>query len=49
MLKEVQTYAQEQGYDLIVGDGVLYVNSDVNITDDVLRVVEANYQATTAP
>ena len=49
MLKEVQTYAQEQGYDLIVGDGVLYVNSDVNITDDVLRVVEANYQATSAP
>ena len=49
MLKEVQTYAQEQGSDLIVGDGVLYVNSDVNITDDVLRVVEANYQATSAP
>lgn len=48
MLKEVQDYAQEQGYDLIVGDGVLYVNSAVNITDDVLRAVEANYQATSA-
>jgi outer membrane protein len=48
MLKEVQEYAQAQGYDLIVGDGVLYVNAAVNITDDVLRVVEANYQATSA-
>ena len=48
MLKEVQDYAQQQGYDLIVGDGVLYVNNTVNITEEVLRVVEANYQATSA-
>jgi outer membrane protein len=48
MLKEVQDYAEQQGYDLIVGDGVLYVNAAVNITDDVLRAVEANYQATSA-
>jgi len=48
LLKEVQDYAQQQGYDLIVGDGVLYVNSAVNITDQVLRAVEANYQATSA-
>jgi len=48
MLKEVQDFAQQQGYDLIVGDGVLYVNSSVNITEEVLRTVEANYQATSA-
>jgi len=48
MLKEVQDFAEAQGYDLIVGDGVLYVNSAANITDDVLRVVEANFQATSA-
>jgi outer membrane protein len=48
ILKEVQDYAQQQGYDLIVGDGVLYATSAVNITDDVLRAVEANYQATSA-
>jgi outer membrane protein len=48
MLKEVQDFAQSQGYDLIVGDGVLYVNAAVNITDDILRAVEANYQATSA-
>ncbi len=48
MLKEVQDFAEQQGYDLIVGDGVLYVNAAVNITDEVLRAVEANYQATSA-
>ena len=48
MLKEVQDYAQEQGFDLIVGDGVLYATSAVNITDDVLRAVEANFQATSS-
>jgi len=48
LLKEVQTFAQDQGYDLIVGDGVLYVNSAVNITDQVLGVVQANYQASIA-
>jgi outer membrane protein len=48
LLKEVQDYAVAQGYDLIVGDGVLYVNAASNITDDVLRAVEANYQATGA-
>ena len=48
MLKEVQDYAEQQGYDLIVGDGVLYVNAAANITDEVLRAVEANYQATSS-
>lgn len=45
VLKEVQDYAAQQGYDLIVGDGVLYASSAVNITEEVLRAVEANYQA----
>ena len=48
MLKEVQDYAQQQGYDLIVGDGVLFASNAVNITEQVLRAVEANYQATSA-
>lgn len=41
MLKEVQDYAQAQGYDLIVGDGVLFASNAVNITEQILRVVEA--------
>jgi len=48
LLKEVNDYAQQEGYDLIVGDGVLYVNKAINITDAVLRAVEANYQASGA-
>jgi outer membrane protein len=49
LLKEVQDYAQEEGYDLIVGDGVLYASTAVNITDNVLQSVEANHQAAGAP
>jgi len=45
LLKEVQDYAQAEGYDLIVGDGVLYASSAVNITNNVLQAVEANFQA----
>ena len=49
LLKEIQDYAAREGYDLIVGDGVLYVSNAVNITEEVLRAVEANYQATSNP
>ena len=45
LLKEVQDYAQAQGYDLVVGDGVLFASTAVNITEDVLRAVEASFQA----
>jgi outer membrane protein len=45
LLKEVQDYAQAEGYDLIVGDGVLFASTAVNITDNVLQAVEANFQA----
>ena len=45
MLKEVQDFAQSAGYDVIVGDGVLYASAAVNITENVLRAMEANFQA----
>ena len=45
ILQEVQDYAAAQGYGLIVGDGVLYVSGTVNITEDVLGAVVANYEA----
>ncbi len=48
LLKEVQDYAQTTNYDLIVGDGVLYASSTVNITELVLRAMEANFNATGA-
>jgi outer membrane protein len=45
MLQEVQNYAKTAGFDLVVGDGVLYASTAVNITEDVLRAMEANFQA----
>jgi len=48
ILKEVQDYAQAQSYDLVVGEGVLYVSGRVNITEDVLNAVVANYEAAAA-
>ena len=48
-MKEVQDYAQAQGYDLVVGDGVLFASTAVNITEEVLRAVEDNFQANNAP
>lgn len=48
LLKEVQDYASQEGYDLVVGDGVLFASTAVNITEEVLRAVEANFQATGA-
>lgn len=48
LLKEVQDYAAREGYDLILGDGVLYASTAVNITEPVLRAVEASFQATGA-
>lgn len=45
LLKEVQDFAEAAGYDVVVGDGVLYASSAVNITENVLRAMEANFQA----
>ena len=45
LLKEVQDYAETSGFDLVVGDGVLYASSAVNITEVVLRAMEENFQA----
>lgn len=45
LLKEVQDFAQASGYDVVVGDGVLYASDAVNITENVLRAMEANFQA----
>lgn len=45
LLQEVQTYAQSAGYDLIVGDGVLYASNAVNVTELVLQAMEENFQA----
>lgn len=45
LLKEVQDYAQEAGFDLIMGDGVLYASSAVNVTEAVLEAMQKNFQS----
>ena len=45
LLLQVQEYAKTAGYDLVVGDGVLYASGAVDITSGVLARLEANYSA----
>lgn len=45
LLDEVNVYATNNGYDLIIGDGVLYARGEVDITDQVLTRMEAAYRA----
>ncbi len=48
ILTEVQAYAQGEGYDIVVGDGVLFASNAANITEAVLRTIEANFNATSS-
>lgn len=43
LLSGVQGYAAEQGYDLIVSEGVLYASPEVDITEQVLAGLKANF------
>jgi outer membrane protein len=40
LLAAVQEFAKDKRYDLLVGEGVLYVSDKANITDDVLKQLE---------
>jgi outer membrane protein len=42
LLQEVQSYAQAEGFDLVVGDA-LFVSPTVDITEEMLRAIETNY------
>ena len=33
----IQTYGKEQGYDLILFEGVSYASPQVDVTDDILK------------
>jgi outer membrane protein len=45
LLGEIQTYAKAQGYDLVLGDGVLFAKDAINITAAVLGALEAKGKA----
>lgn len=44
LLQEVQTYARSANYDIVVGDGVLYVNESMDITAQVLNALQARFK-----
>jgi outer membrane protein len=48
LLQEVQTYAKAQGYDLVLGDGVLFAKEGINITPAVLGNLQAHKGAAPA-
>lgn len=41
LFKEVDAFARQRGYDLIVGDGVLYASQSINITQQILDGLDA--------
>jgi len=43
LLSQVQGYAAEQGYDLIVSEGVLYASTTIDITEQVLAGLKASF------
>jgi len=49
LLQEVQNYARGQNYDLVVGDGVLYVNESLDITAQVLSALQARAKSAPTP
>ena len=51
LLQEVQTYAKASGYDLVVGEGVLFRNDSIDVTAQILAAMQARFKSsgTVAP
>ncbi|GMW05451.1 MAG: OmpH family outer membrane protein [Gammaproteobacteria bacterium] len=49
LLRQVQAFAKERGYDLLIGEGVIYATDQVDVTDQVLKTIESGGKATGAP
>lgn len=45
VLQAVQNLAKEEGYDLVVGQGVLHASDEVNLTDRVLERMKERFEA----
>jgi outer membrane protein len=48
VLREVAAYAREQGFDLVVGEGVFYASPAVDITTQVLARLQSSFQSPAA-
>lgn len=45
LLREVQTFAAQAGFDLVVSDGVLYASEAIDITEQVLEGLKTSFGA----
>ena len=43
LLSQVQVFAGEEGYDLVVSDGVLYASESIDVTELVLEGLKASF------
>lgn len=48
IIEEVRTYAKAQNFDLVVADGVIYANSAIDITPQVLQVLQSHSTRTSS-
>jgi len=45
VMQSVQNLAKEEGYDLIVGQGVMYASDAVNLTEKVLARMKEQFES----
>jgi outer membrane protein len=45
LMEEVQTFARNQSYDLIVGDGILFASERVDVTPQILSGLESRHNS----
>lgn len=43
LLGEVEAYARQNGYDIILSDGVLYITPSIDVTAQVLQALQARF------
>ncbi|MGI9309524.1 MAG: OmpH family outer membrane protein [Gammaproteobacteria bacterium] len=45
LARQIQNYAKQEGYDLILGEGVLYISGTIDITQQILQGLEESFNA----
>jgi len=45
ILEAIQKVAQEEGYDIVLGEGVIYASKKVDISDNVIEYLKQKHQS----
>jgi outer membrane protein len=45
VLREISAYAESGGFDLVIADGIVFASNRVDITEPVLKLLRASYEA----